>query len=304
MRGSAGWAAREAERLLAVELPKKWAHTQEVARHAQRVAPGIRPADRDLLIAAAYLHDIGYAEPLVVTGFHPLDGARYLRSLGLDDLACLVAHHTGAHIEAGHRGLADQLTEFRRPTGPVADALTYSDVTSGPTGRAMQPGDRFEEIVDRHGEDSIVARSRAQARPEMYGMVGRTLRRASTAQPQAEPLVITAVRLGCSTLVRIQGELTEATAGHAVSSLLQVIEGAPHTVLIDVALLTGLDRAGAAAITIAARCSPRTPLILIDPRGRDRALLEGTRQPVAYGLEAALAPHCGAAPLQGNNDQD
>ena len=264
--GSAGWAAGESERLLSAELPKKWAHTQEVARHAKRVAPGIRPGDQDLLIAAAYLHDIGYAEPLVATGFHPLDGAVYLRSLGLDELACLVAHHTGAHIQAAHRGLADQLAEFRRPTGPVADALTYCDVTSGPTGQPMQPGDRFEEIVDRHGEDSIVAKSRTQARPEMYGMVARTLRRASKAQPPADQLVIVPVRLGCSTLVRIQGELTETTSEQAVSLLLQVLDDAPHAVLIDLALLTGLDQAGAGAITIAARCSPDTPITLIGPQ--------------------------------------
>ena len=245
-----------------------------------------------MLVAAAYLHDIGYAEPLVDTGFHPLDGAVYLRSLGLDELACLVAHHSGAHIEADHRNLADQLAEFRRPTGPVADALTYCDVTSGPTGRPMQPGDRFEEIVDGHGEDSIVAQSRAEARPEMYGMVARTLRRASRAQPLPQPLMITPVHLGCSTLVRIQGELTGTTSGQAVSSLLQVLDNAPHAVLIDLALLTGLDQAGAGAITVAARCSPDTPITLIDPRGRDRALLEETRQPIAYGLEAALAPHC------------
>src|SRR4029077_7038831 len=67
----------------------------------------------------------------------------------------------------------------------------------------------------------------------------------------------------------------------------------PRTaVLIDLALLTGLDQAGAGAITVAARCSPDTPITLIDPRGRDRALLEETRQPIAYGLQAALAPHC------------
>ena len=245
-----------------------------------------------MLVAAAYLHDIGYAEPLVDTGFHPLDGAVYLRSLRLDELACLVAHHSGAHIEADHRNLADQLAEFRRPTGPVADALTYCDVTSGLTGRPMQPGDRFEEIVDGHGEDSIVAQSRAEARPEMYGMVARTLRRASRAQPLSQPLMITPVHLGCSTLVRIQGELTGTTSGQAVSSLLQVLDNAPHAVLIDLALLTGLDQAGAGAITVAARCSPDTPITLIDPRGRDRALLEETRQPIAYGLQAALAPHC------------
>src|ERR1700712_662156 len=156
-----GWAAAEAESLL-VSLPKRWAHTQEVAAHARWAAAGVRPDDRDLLVAAAYLHDIGYAEPLATTGFHPLDGARHLRGLGLHELACLVAHHSGAHIEADHRGLADQLAEFRRPTGPVPDALTYCDVTTGPTGQLMHPGDRFEEIVDRHGQDSIVAQSRAE----------------------------------------------------------------------------------------------------------------------------------------------
>ncbi len=31
------------------------------------------------LVAAAYLHDIGYAPELAITGFHPLDGARHLR---------------------------------------------------------------------------------------------------------------------------------------------------------------------------------------------------------------------------------
>jgi anti-anti-sigma regulatory factor len=104
--------------------------------------------------------------------------------------------------------------------------------------------------------------------------------------------MITPVQLGCSTLVRVQGELTETSAGQAISSLLHVLDQAPHAVLIDLALLTGLDHAGAGAITVAARCSPDTPITLIDPRGRDRALLEGTRQPIAYGLEAALAPHC------------
>jgi hypothetical protein len=36
-------------------------------------------ADTDLLEAAAWLHDIGYAPGLAVTGLHALDGARYLR---------------------------------------------------------------------------------------------------------------------------------------------------------------------------------------------------------------------------------
>ena len=67
--------------------------------------------DADLVEAAAWLHDIGYSPDLVGTGFHPLDGARYLRDAWrASPLLCrLVANHTGALIEAEERGLAEEL---------------------------------------------------------------------------------------------------------------------------------------------------------------------------------------------------
>ena len=69
-----------------------------------------RPAgeDAELVEAAAWLHDIGYAPDLHDTGFHPLDGARYLRDVeGADPLLCrMVAHHSCALTEAEERGLA------------------------------------------------------------------------------------------------------------------------------------------------------------------------------------------------------
>jgi len=48
-----------------------------VADRAREAAP-LFGADGELLVAAALLHDIGYAPDLVDTGFHPIDGARYL----------------------------------------------------------------------------------------------------------------------------------------------------------------------------------------------------------------------------------
>jgi HD superfamily phosphodiesterase len=93
------WAASYAEELLS-PLGDRWLHVRGVARQAQRVA-SILPADeRDDLVAAAYLHDLGYAPSLVQTGLHPLDGARHLRALGHERLAGLVAHHSGAEAEA------------------------------------------------------------------------------------------------------------------------------------------------------------------------------------------------------------
>jgi hypothetical protein len=79
------WAANYAGTLLA-PLGDRWLHVQGVARQAQRVAAILPASDRDVLLAAAYLHDLGYAPPLVQTGLHPLDGARHLRALGHERL--------------------------------------------------------------------------------------------------------------------------------------------------------------------------------------------------------------------------
>jgi hypothetical protein len=58
-------------------LPRRWAHVQAWLRGD--AAWRLFSADADLLEVAAWLHDIGYAPGLVITGLHALDGARYLR---------------------------------------------------------------------------------------------------------------------------------------------------------------------------------------------------------------------------------
>ena len=292
--GSAAWAARHAQQLLA-DLPKRWAHTQEVARHARWAATGVREDDADLLVAAAYLHDIGYAEPIAATGFHPLDGAVHLRSLGLGELARLVANHSGAHVEADHRGLAEELARFGRTSGPVSDALTYSDVTSGPTGQPMQPGDRFEEIVDRHGPGSVVARSRAQARAELYGCVIRTLRRATRHQNPPEGLAVGVVQLGCASLIRLQGRVDHRSVDRLWSVCAGVRDRRPHGVVVDLALVREMDAAGATVLSYLLLGAGSTRVTFLDPRARDQALLTRIarrRLPVVFGADAAVQVHC------------
>ncbi|MDQ3789875.1 MAG: HD domain-containing protein, partial [Actinomycetota bacterium] len=90
------WAWLTARRLLAEELPRRWAHSRGVARRAEAIAPAFSPEDQELLVASAWLHDIGYAPSLTGTGFHPIDGARHLRSLGHERLARLIAWHSSA----------------------------------------------------------------------------------------------------------------------------------------------------------------------------------------------------------------
>ena len=95
---------------------------QAVAVQAHRVSAVLAPEDRPYLIAAGWLHDVGYAPPLNKLGFHPVDGARYVGQRGQERLASLVAYHSGARFEAEERGLVDALAEFEPEDGPLLDA--------------------------------------------------------------------------------------------------------------------------------------------------------------------------------------
>ena len=119
-------------------------------------------AHADLLEAAAWLHDIGYAPGLAVTGLHALEGVRYLRDAQhADAMLCrLVAHHSCAIIEAGERGLADVLSlEFEPASYALSSVLTYCDMTTSPDGEIVPVGQRLAEIHDGYGSGHLVSRS-------------------------------------------------------------------------------------------------------------------------------------------------
>ena len=160
-------AEQVARRHLEVALPQRWMHVEAVARKAAKLADVLfAGADAEALTAAAWLHDLGYAPDIRDTGFHPLDGAVWLRKTGFENRVCaLVAYHTCADIEAAERGFADSLKIFPRESSLVADALLYADMRTGPGGQDLSIGARLDEIVSRYGEGSSVARFVRRARP-------------------------------------------------------------------------------------------------------------------------------------------
>jgi predicted hydrolase (HD superfamily) len=178
----ADWAREIARMLLEAPLPRRWAHVQGVARQARSLAP-ILGDDADLLESAAWLHDIGYSPELAVTGFHPLDGARYLRdeeSAGAV-LCGLVAYHSCAINEAEDRGLADELAaEFAPASRFLADALTYCDMTTTPDGQRVQVENRLSEIQARYGAGHLVTRFIQRSSTHLVGAV-RAIERVQTA---------------------------------------------------------------------------------------------------------------------------
>ncbi|MEV3965727.1 HD domain-containing protein [Nocardia sp. NPDC050193] len=153
------------------------AHSLAVGRRMESVSHLLPAHLRADAITAAYLHDVGYGYPN--TGFHPIDGARLLHSLGYTGIVChLVAFHTAAAIEAEVRGLDPAIFEpFRLPEVPelpvADDFLWWADLSTGPSGEAYTVDQRLEEILQRYEPGSIVHTAISKAEPLLRSAVQR-----------------------------------------------------------------------------------------------------------------------------------
>lgn len=158
------------------------AHVRGVAATADKVANSLLRDQRDEVIAAAWLHDVGYGPRVRNSGFHPLDGAAFLRSEGFPDVvSSLVAFHSGASEEADERGLKESLSGFTPPPSDLLDILTYADMTTGPTGEAVTVESRIAEILDRYPSSDPVYRAVSRSAPALKAVVRRV-------DDQLEPL--------------------------------------------------------------------------------------------------------------------
>ncbi len=169
-----------AERLVS-PLGRRWKHVQAVAARAEELTDAVPADERETLVAAAWLHDIGYSPEIGHTRFHPLDGAAYLRDRGWPEgVVNLVAHHSGARFEAEERGLGAELRQFPFPDGPLLDALVTADLTTGPGGERLSYDERISEILSRYSEGDPVHSTWAKAAPIMRESIVRTERRLIT----------------------------------------------------------------------------------------------------------------------------
>lgn len=155
------WRVDQAPTLAAellADLGRRWEHVQTVGRLADQLVSAGRLAPA--VAAGAWLHDVGYAPALRVTGFHALDGASHVRRIGApDEIVALVAWHTGALFEAEERGLSEELWQMPRPDSGALDALTLLDLVAAPDGGLTDPEARLSEILSRYDESSPVYRA-------------------------------------------------------------------------------------------------------------------------------------------------
>jgi hypothetical protein len=164
----------DAKQLAASQLScsgQRWTHVTTVGRLAQSVVGAAVGPD---VLAAAWLHDVGYAPSLARVGFHPLDGARFLQDQGAPaNVVALVAHHTGARFEAEERGLVDELDGLPSPASDDLDALTLLDLVVGPSGELTTPEQRIAEILTRYGPEDPVHRAVTRSRASLLASAQR-----------------------------------------------------------------------------------------------------------------------------------
>jgi predicted hydrolase (HD superfamily) len=175
--------AEELARELLEPLANRWAHVQAVAARADGLTPAVPGEDeRQLLVVAAWWHDLGYAPALRDTGAHQIDGARYLEREGYPArLVALVAHHSAATCEAAERNLTADLEVWPREETALADALWMADMTTGPRGEELAYDERLSEILSRYERDSIVGRAMLAAEPAIRAAIDRTRQRMADA---------------------------------------------------------------------------------------------------------------------------
>lgn len=141
--------ARLLARNLVGDMRPRWDHVEAVGQRAEDLCDTAGLAER--VAVAAWLHDIGYGPAIAHTGFHPLDGARFLITHGAPaEVIRLVAWHTGAGFEAQERGLLGDLDAFAQPLADELDALTMIDLATSPTGEPVLDVKRIAEILSRY----------------------------------------------------------------------------------------------------------------------------------------------------------
>lgn len=173
-------SARGLAKTLLQSLGDRWQHTVGVAARAVELRVTVESTQCTRLVAAAWLHDIGYSPVLAHTGFHPLDGAAFLERVGWPhDIVCLVANHSGAHFVAEALGIGEMLRPYRIEESAILDALTYADQTVGPTGHRLSIRHRIADAQTRHGSTSAQAKARHRRVPYLLEVASRVESRLS-----------------------------------------------------------------------------------------------------------------------------
>lgn len=149
--------------------PARVKHVLEIAKRVRESAARVSmrgmhsKIDLDLAECAALLHDIGYWPPIAHTGFHPIDGARFLEQEGEQEIPRIIVGHSCSPEEGELRGFPGICSD----PGLIAKLITYWDVQVQQGGAVVSYDERLQDILARYGTESIVGQANLKAKPRI-----------------------------------------------------------------------------------------------------------------------------------------
>ncbi len=168
--------------------PRRLEHVRGAGLIAGMAAGALGAEQPETFVAAAWLHDIGYAPDLCRTGFHPLDGALFLAREGWpESVVLMVAHHSHAAVLAPYYGVQQHMSLLERHPGDGDDIITFSDLRAGANGMGADPRERIDDMRQRHADRTFVPDDVREARYRMMliaaARVNAAVNRATRAGP-------------------------------------------------------------------------------------------------------------------------
>ncbi len=153
--------------------PSRLVHVLEIARRVRESAALLNrlgwhpPIDLEIAECAALLHDIGYWKPIAETGFHPVDGLRFLYGQGQKELGELIAGHSCSPEE----GMLSGFPGIEPSPNIIARLITYWDLQVKQGGEVVSYQERLRDILSRYGPDTIVAKANLAAQPRLEALM-------------------------------------------------------------------------------------------------------------------------------------
>jgi len=173
---------------LLADDPRRLAHVRGAALIAGMASGALRVDQPETVVAAALLHDIGYAPAVARTGFHPLDGALFLAREGWpESVVLLVGHHSHAVLLAPYYRVHNAMALLDRVPGQAEDIITFSDLRAGANGMGAAPRDRIDDMRRRHADRLFIPADIREARFRMMltaaARINAAVHRATRTQP-------------------------------------------------------------------------------------------------------------------------